>query len=73
MLRPEAGELAGAADAMRSAGRTFIAGEPMKVATKTFAGRVYSSSGVPICWRTPFLMTAIRSPIVIASTWSWVT
>ena len=28
---------------------------------------------MPTCWRRPALITAIRVPIVIASTWSWVT
>ena len=51
----------------------FIDGEPMNVATNVFAGLVYTSTGVPICWRTPSFITAIRSPIVIASTWSCVT
>ena len=31
------------------------------------------SSGVPTCWRRPRSITAMRSPSVIASTWSWVT
>src|SRR5579864_1139625 len=56
-----------------AAGSRFIAGEPMNVATKVFAGLVYRSSGEPICCRTPLRMTAIRSPIVIASIWSCVT
>ena len=51
----------------------FIAGEPMKRATNVFAGRSYSSSGVPSCCSSPLFMTAMRSPIVIASTWSCVT
>ena len=57
----------------RGAGTRFIAGEPMNPATKTFRGFVYTSSGVPTCCRTPAFMTAIRSPIVIASIWSCVT
>ena len=51
----------------------FIDGEPMNPATKTFTGWSYSSCGVPTCWRRPSRMTAMRSPMVMASTWSWVT
>ena len=51
----------------------FIAGLPMKPATKRLIGVSYSCWGVPTCWSRPSLMTAIRWPIVIASTWSWVT
>ncbi len=51
----------------------FIAGLPMKPATKRLTGWSYSCCGVPTCWRRPSLITAIRLPIVIASTWSWVT
>ena len=51
----------------------FIAGDPMNPATKMLAGYSYSCSGVPTCWRTPSRMTAIRSPMVMASTWSCVT
>jgi hypothetical protein len=52
---------------------TFIAGEPMKPATNRLAGRSYSSIGAPICETRPALSTTIRSAMVIASTWSWVT
>ena len=55
------------------AGSTFIFGLPMNCATKTLAGRWYSSRGVPTCSMMPPLNTAMRSPMVIASTWSWVT
>ena len=51
----------------------FIAGEPMKPATKGFTGFSYRSSGVPTCCSTPSSITATRSPIVMASTWSCVT
>ena len=51
----------------------FMAGEPMKPATKRLIGLLYSPSGVPICWIRPSLSTAIRSPMVMASVWSWVT
>ena len=51
----------------------FMAGEPMKPATNWFAGLAYTRSGVSTCWRAPSRMTAMRSPIVIASTWSCVT
>jgi len=51
----------------------FMAGEPMNAATKMLPGRLYSSCGGPHCCSTPDRSTATRSPIVIASTWSWVT
>ena len=51
----------------------FIAGEPMKPATKALRGRSYSSSGAPTCSITPSFSTTMRSAIVIASTWSCVT
>ena len=28
---------------------------------------------MPICWITPWSITAMRSAVVIASSWSWVT
>ena len=40
--------------------------------TGSRAGRTPSCGG-PTCWSTPSLMIAMRCPIVIASTWSWVT
>ena len=49
------------------------AGEPMKAATKRLTGSLKRFCGVSHCCRTPSLSTATRSPIVIASTWSWVT
>jgi hypothetical protein len=58
---------------IRAASRKFICGEPMKPATKRFAGALYSSIGVPICSIRPPFITTIRSASVIASTWSWVT
>ena len=51
----------------------FMAGEPMKPATNSLAGWSYISRGVPTCWSTPSLRTAMRSPMVRASVWSWVT
>ena len=48
--------------------RKFICGEPMNPATKRLAGRLYSSSGAPICSTRPARRTTIRSAIVIAST-----
>ncbi len=45
----------------------------MKPATKRLLGCSYSSLGVPTCWSTPSLITAMRSAMVMASTWSWVT
>src|SRR5690606_39030695 len=57
----------------RRAGKRFIAGSPMKEATKRFAGRFLSSAGVPNCCRTPCSITATRSASATASFWSWVT
>ena len=51
----------------------FIAGEPMKPATKTLTGWSYRSSGVPVCSTMPSRITTMRSAIVIASIWSCVT
>ena len=51
----------------------FMAGEPMNAATNRLSGRSYSTCGWSTCCSTPARMTATRSPIVIASTWSWVT
>ena len=51
----------------------LIDGLPMKPATNTFAGRSYTVAGSPTCSSTPSFITATRSPIVIASTWSCVT
>ena len=45
----------------------------MKRATNTFAGRSYSSTGVPFCSMRPLFMRITRSAIDIASTWSCVT
>ena len=50
----------------------FIAGEPMKPATNRSPGACRASRCVDLL-QAPVAMTAIRSPIVIASTWSWVT
>jgi hypothetical protein len=46
----------------------FIAGEPMKPATKRLAGCPYTESGAPVCCRAPLCMMKIRSAMVIAST-----
>ena len=51
----------------------FICGEPMNPATKRLTGSVNRSFGDAHCCSTPWSSTATRSPIVIASTWSWVT
>jgi len=51
----------------------FMVGLPINPATKRFAGRQKTSSGVPTCWMRPALTTAMREPKVMASTWSWVT
>src|SRR5664280_2294143 len=53
--------------------KRFIAGEPMNPATNTLFGWSYMPRGVSHCCRTPSLRTATRSPIVMASIWSWVT
>ena len=41
--------LFGAQMSVTVAGKKFIAGDPMKPATNRLAGRLYNSSGVPIC------------------------
>ena len=51
----------------------FIAGEPMKPATKRFAGSLVERLRRSTCCSRPSRMTATRSPIVIASVWSCVT
>ena len=51
----------------------FMPGLPRKWATNTLVGCAYRSSGAATCCSLPALMTAMRWPIVIASTWSWVT
>ena len=53
--------------------KRFIAGDPMKPATNALAGRLKQSFGEAHCCRIPSLRMAMRSAIVIASTWSWVT
>ena len=45
----------------------------MKPATKALAGPSYSAVGVSTCWIVPSFSTQMRSPIVMASTWSCVT
>ena len=45
----------------------------MKPATNRLTGVSSSALRVPTCWRKPSLITAMRLPIVIAWTWSWVT
>ena len=56
-----------------SAWNRFMAGLPMKPATNTLFGVSYRSRGEPTCCSTPSLRTAMRSPMVSASVWSWVT
>jgi hypothetical protein len=51
----------------------FIGGESMKPATKMLAGLSYRNWGSPTSWRIPAFITATRSPMVMASVWSWVT
>ncbi len=59
----------------RSSARRFSArSAPTKSSTKSFAGPISSSAGVAYCASTPpFCITATRSPILIASSMSWVT
>ena len=45
----------------------------MKPATNSVRGRSYTSSGGSSCSITPWFMTAMRSDIVSASSWSCVT
>jgi len=73
VLRAEPGDLPSRPTPTALLGTRFIDGEPMNAATNRLAGFVYSFCGVPICWRRPLFITAIRSPMVIASTWSCVT
>ena len=47
--------------------------DPMKSATKVLAGCWYRSTGVSTCWTRPSCITAMRSAIDMASSWSWVT
>ena len=53
--------------------KKFMLGLPMKPATKMLFGTLYRLRGESTCCKMPSLSTAMRSPIVIASTWSWVT
>jgi len=46
---------------------------PRKSATQGVLGSSYTSLGDPTCWTFPSLRTAIRSDMVRASSWSWVT
>ena len=54
-------------------GIRHIGGLPMNWATKILEGHWYNSMGVPSCCNRPWFSTAMRCPMVIASTWSWVT
>ena len=42
-------------------------------ATNMLHGISYRFCGVSTCWMIPSFITTIRSPMVIASVWSWVT
>ena len=46
---------------------------PRNPATNSVAGRSYTSSGRPTCSIRPATITASRSDMTIASSWSWVT
>ena len=63
----------GPSSRVSSAVTKFIAGDPMKPATKRFTGDSNSCCGVSTCWSRPSRMTQTRWPSVMASTWSWVT
>ena len=67
------GRRARRSDRSSVASTMFIEGLPMKPPTKRLTGRSYSSCGSATCCSSPFRITATRSPIVIASTWSCVT
>ena len=41
--------------------------------TNMLQGISYRFCGVSTCWMIPSFMTTMRSPMVIASVWSWVT
>ena len=60
-------------EALSSAAIRFICGVPMKLATNTLAGLAKTSCGVAICSIRPSRMMAMRSAMVSASSWSWVT
>ena len=45
----------------------------MNPATNRLAGSWNTASGVPSCSMRPARITATRSPVAIASVWSWVT
>ena len=51
----------------------FICGVPMKLATKTLPGLAKIACGEAICSIRPSRMMAMRSAMVSASSWSWVT
>ncbi len=55
------------------ASKKFMAGEPMKPATKMLVGWSYKFWGESSCCSTPSFITAMRSAMVMASTWSCVT
>ena len=62
-----------AADRSTVPSSRFIDGDPMNAATNRLVGSAYSTSGVVDLLEPPSRMTATRSPIVMASIWSWVT
>ena len=71
MLGVEDGEfvvLVGPSGCGKTTALRMLAGLPMKPATKVFVGWSYSDCGVSSCCSTPSRITAIRSPMVIAST-----
>ena len=63
----------GPSSRVSSAVTKFIAGEPMKPATKRLTGESNRRCGVSTCCSRPSRMTQTRWPSVMASTWSWVT
>ena len=46
---------------------------PTKPATKRLLGKSYRPAAEPTCCRMPLSSTAMRSAVVMASSWSWVT
>jgi hypothetical protein len=53
--------------------RKFIGGLPMNAPTNRLAGSPYTTAGVSHWMTRPWFITAMRSPRLSASTWSWVT
>ena len=52
---------------------TLMGGVPRNFATNKLWGSSYTSWGAPCCISTPSFITTIRSEMLMASSWSWVT